>query len=402
MPHAPHRAHPASGCGTPEPDLVGELAQQVLHSLPRSDQRRSGELYIRGLLAARGRKTIRNIASPTGQPADAQRLHHLVTDSTWDWAPVRRALIGQLGTVLRPLAWVVHTSTTPRAGRGAVGGDYFADPRAGAPVRGQRSAGLWAVTSLGAFPADWRLLLSPRWLGDPALRERAGIPEEATDSDSIRSGLDMLDALSAVRSPPHAPVLLDARGARAALVAASLTARGFPYLLRVSGNQMLVPAPARGRRTAEPVTARQLAEAPAEAGSNRLSGVGPSGAPREVTRHACRPAGAAPDAQQPQVLLAEKDPRGHRQTAYWLTDLAGHSTESLMKTAGTPTLVARDAAGTGWRVGLYDFEGRTFAGWHRHATLASVAYAATLLTSELTAPVTDVTCSASVHPREAP
>ncbi|CAM5640480.1 hypothetical protein SAURM35S_09798 [Streptomyces aurantiogriseus] len=42
--------------------------------------------------------------------------------------------------------------------------------------------------------------------------------------------------------------------------------------------------------------------------------------------------------------------------------------------------VARDLATVGDRVGLRDFEGRSFRGWHRHTTLAAVAHAASLLT----------------------
>ena len=66
-------------------------------------------------------------------------------------------------------------------------------------------------------------------------------------------------------------------------------------------------------------------------------------------------------------------------TAFWLTDLTAWPTSALVQLAATSAQVARDATGTGRRTGLYDFEGRTFAGWHRHITLASTAHAAALL-----------------------
>lgn len=37
--------------------------------------------------------------------------------------------------------------------------------------------------------------------------------------------------------------------------------------------------------------------------------------------------------------------------------------------------VVHDGESLGDRVGLRDFEGRSFPGWHRHMTLASVAHA---------------------------
>jgi SRSO17 transposase len=42
--------------------------------------------------------------------------------------------------------------------------------------------------------------------------------------------------------------------------------------------------------------------------------------------------------------------------------------------------VDRDFTGIAEQVGVMDFEGRCFRGWHRHVTLASVAHAAAALT----------------------
>ncbi|MDI9883307.1 transposase [Streptomyces sp. HNM0645] len=353
---------------------MAELARQVLHSLPRSDQRRSGELYIRGLLAAQGRKTIRNVASPTGRTADAQRLHHFISESTWDWIPVRRALADRLAREVQPSAWVVQAVAAPRTCRAPAGPDSGAVPRAGVRVNGQHSVGLWAVTPLGGFPADWRLLLPQRWLDDPRLRARAGIPQDARPLDAVGAGLDMLPGFQ-YGARGHAPVLLDARRTRAAPTVAALGVRGLPHLLRVSASELLVPAGEPPRRTRAAVTAGQLA-ADASA-ATRLATTGPTGAPHEVSRFVCRVPGAG--ASRRSVLLVDKDPRHPRRAAFWLTDLTDHPIDALVRLTRAPGLVAGEAAGTGRRVGLYDFAGRSFAGWHRHTTLASVAHTAALL-----------------------
>ncbi|MFK4149085.1 transposase [Streptomyces sp. NPDC004065] len=376
--------------------VVGELVRQVLGPLPRRDQRRSGELYIRGLLATTGRKSIRNIASRTGAPADAQRLHHLVSDSTWPWRPLRAALAAHMVRLAPPTAWVVHTATTPRTGRTGVGTDYFADPRTGRSVNAQRAVGLWAAGAQGGYPVDWHLRLTARWLDDPRLRRQAGIPEEAAAVDEAEAGIALVLNTARATGPAQPPVLLDARHSGAGRVAARLAAAGIPYLLRISTSQLLVPLTADGRPAGPLATARQLAAGRPTGRWNRIPAPGPAAGVREVARLSCRAADAPPGPRQRQVLLVQTDPHARQDAAFWLTDLVNAPVATLVRLAATPARVARDVTRTGRRVGLYDFEGHTFAGWHRHITLASAAHAAALLaragSPAGSRPLTDVAC----------
>lgn len=367
---------PGGGAGD---DLVGELCRRVLGPLARSDQRRSGELYIRGLLAATGRKSIRNIAAQTGVPADAQRLHHFISDSTWRWRPVRAALAHHVGALAPPLAWVVHTATLPRAGRGGVGVEQFTDPRTGRRVNARCAVGLWAVTAHGACPVDWILRLTPRWLDDPVLRARARLPADAAAVDAVAAGLDMVRATAATAGPHRAPVLLDARHAPAGRVAARLQAGGFPYLLRIAASHPLTPLAADGRDAARVVTARHLAAGPAAGAYGRVRPPGAADGPYDVVRVPCRAYDTPPGPRRRQLLLARRDPYHPERTAYWLTDLTTLPSAALLRLAAAPDGIDRDVSVTGRRHGLHDFDGRTFAGWHRHITLASAAHAAALL-----------------------
>lgn len=262
------------------PDRVADLSQRVLWSMPRRDQRRSGELYVRGLLRATGRKTIRNIASHTGVPADIQRLHHLVTASTWRWSPVRGALARHMGELLDPVAWVLHTATTPRAGPGGVGVDaHCADPRTGRWVNARRSVGLWAATEWGGYPVDWHLELTARWAEDAVLRERAGIPQDARVLDAAAAGVDLAMTTARTAGPPRRPVVLDARPTAAGPLAARLGAGGLPYLLRISASQLLTPVAADGPARGPALTARQLAGAVPWGRWNRVCAAGPGTGP---------------------------------------------------------------------------------------------------------------------------
>lgn len=95
--------------------LLKELCGVLFASLPRSDQRRKGAQYLRGLLGARGRKSIRNIATVVGGPAAEQSLHHFITSSTWDWGPVRQALAQHLARIAPPQAYVLRPMVVPKA-----------------------------------------------------------------------------------------------------------------------------------------------------------------------------------------------------------------------------------------------------------------------------------------------
>jgi hypothetical protein len=63
----------------------------------------------------------------------------------------------------------------------------------------------------------------------------------------------------------------------------------------------------------------------------------------------------------------------------WLTDLAEPGPLRLLGLVGLGRRVERTGMARAEQVGIRDFVGRSFAGWHRHATLASVAHAVTEL-----------------------
>ena len=110
-----------------------DLCDDILAGLPRSDQRRRGREYVRGLLVARGRKSIRNIAAISTEPAAEQALHHFVSDSTWDWMPVRRALGRHVTRNCGARTWVLHPTLIRKAGTHSVGVGRRYSPGLGSP-----------------------------------------------------------------------------------------------------------------------------------------------------------------------------------------------------------------------------------------------------------------------------
>jgi SRSO17 transposase len=92
----------------------------MLESLPRKDQRASGECYLRGLMLDGRRKSIQPMAQRLGE-VHYQALHHFVGVSPWDWRPVRRRLAERLVGALAPTAWAVDDTGFPKDGEHSVG-----------------------------------------------------------------------------------------------------------------------------------------------------------------------------------------------------------------------------------------------------------------------------------------
>jgi SRSO17 transposase len=107
---------------------LGAFAEDLFASLPRKDQRRWGQTYLRGLLLDGKRKSIEPIAKrlARGDPeADAyaleQALQQFVNQSPWDPVPVRRRLAQRMTAAIGPAAWVIDDTGFPKFGRWSVG-----------------------------------------------------------------------------------------------------------------------------------------------------------------------------------------------------------------------------------------------------------------------------------------
>ncbi|MEV8440600.1 transposase [Actinosynnema sp. NPDC051121] len=400
----------------PHDPVRDELGSALFASFAREDQRRKGFEYLNGLLRARGRKSIRNIAQAVGGQATEQYLHHFISDSTWCWGPVRRALAEHVLRVAEPEAWVVRPMLIPKAGKHSVGVARRFCPELGQTLNAQQAMGLWAASDELTVPVDWRLHLSQAWVQDQGRRSRAAIPEQVraeTDGEcAVEAFLDA-DARSAF---PDRPLVLDARGMDVHAAVARLHP-ATPLLVRISGTQRFtVLDPAASRRGAEPLPARQIIAmaresrkpvagrwpllaatvrvgVPGQGGGNLVrvaSGhggsaggltqvglSGPAGRPVDPVR------GAVIGWVGDLVLLGVGSAGGSWPTELWLSNQPDADAATLLHTSRFLDRVDHDFARFGDRVGLRDFTGRSFAGWHRHTTLASAALAVLALSDSI-------------------
>ncbi|GGZ97852.1 IS701 family transposase [Streptomyces echinoruber] len=358
-----------------------ELATTLFATLPRSDQRRKGEEYIRGLLATKGRKSIRNMAAPVGGSAREQSLHHFVSNSTWHWMPVRRALARYVVRSALPEAYVVHTMVIPKAGGNSVGVYRCYVPQFG-QIRGvQRAVGVWAAAQATSVPVNWRLHIPQDWLENGIRRRQAAIPDDVREETPEESAAA---ALLATRDwgLPARPAVLDARGMDVPALVRRLRSAGVPYLVRIDGVLRLAPAdPARfGRGVAEALPARQIMAA---AGLLRRPVVwrdhGPGHALRTAPVATVRVRGtgraAGPRGTDDLLLLGVGDGGRPWPAELWLTDLTEAGPVALLRLSRLLDRVERDFRDISERVGIRDYAGRSYCGWHRHTTLASAAHA---------------------------
>ncbi|MFE3875834.1 transposase [Kitasatospora sp. NPDC059146] len=314
--------------------VLDELSEVLFAPLPRSDQRAKGALYLRGLIAAEGRKSIRNIAAQVGGPELAQSLHHFIAASTWDWEPVSRALQRHADNELRFTAWVVQALPVPRKGRQAIGMWGVASDVT-VPVRwhlvpfGQAAAGCVAAAARVCDPST----IGPR----PVVLDLPGAELGPVFDRYARAGAPLLSAV-----PATLPVLDQGAGRGAGRGGRSLPAGRVLQLHRMLRRPVEWTDPATG--------------------AVRRSLVG--GVPVEW-------------AGLPLLLLGQWDAGQEQPVGCWLTNLTATPLGVLLRLAKLPRRVEQDFAGSASHVGaLDDYEGRGADGWHRHMTLAAAAHVA--------------------------
>jgi SRSO17 transposase len=293
------------------------------------------------------------------------------------------------------------------------------------------------VNERASCAADWRLFCPQSWddtkLGDTAeaararlRRERAGIPDAVRHTEKWRLALEMIDEMT---GPAGWGVLeeITATGGRRPVVVGDagygdnttfrleLTGRGWHYVMAVHGTTSAYSHAAapeaivyrgRGRPPvpryrAKPLSLRQLAivhAAQAQPVTWRQGTKATRGNPTAaMTSHflaiRVRPANRgiprADDGNLPDCwLLAEWPPEADEPTDYWLSTLPEDTpVTELVRLAKIRWRIEHDYRELKNGLGLDHFEGRSYAGWHRHVTLAALAQAfCTMLRTDPKAP----------------
>ncbi|MGA8453933.1 MAG: IS701 family transposase [Streptosporangiaceae bacterium] len=411
------------------------FAEEMLGGLARSDQQAAGELYVRGLLTDGRRKSMVPMAERLG--IDHQRLQQFITSSTWDYTRVR-ANVARWFAASQPVeALVVDDTGFPKDGPASpcVARQYSGT--LGKIGNCQVGVSAHLVNEHASCAADWRLFCPESWddlaLADPVAaaaarrrRELSRIPGQVRHTEKWRLALEMIEEMTGpggwglleqvtVAGGARPVAVADAGYGDNALFREELTAAGWQYVVAVKGTTSAHPAeavpqtapyagrgqPPKAAYPHPPVNLRQLAIAAAgqirpvawRQGTRTTRGNPEAAMTSHFLAIRVRPAGRHVPRQADRSLpacwlLAEWPPHAGEPTDYWLSTLpADTPIEELVRLAKIRWRIEHDYRELKTGLGLDHFEGRSFAGWHRHVTLAALAQAfCTLLRTDPKAP----------------
>ncbi|MFD7748762.1 IS701 family transposase [Streptomyces sp. NPDC059698] len=394
----------------------GELegfAAEVFEPFARNDQRRWGQVYLRGLLMDGQRKSVEPMAARLGEDGNRQALAHFVTTSPWDPAHVRARLAWRMEKAIRPTALVFDDTGFLKDGNASACVSRQYTGTAGKVTNCRVGVSLHMASGHASAAVDWRLFLPETWApgsvrADPdkvARRTACGIPDDIGHVEKWQLALDMLDETRSwgIEVPL---AIADAGYGDAAAFRLGLQARGLNYVVGISTTMSAQPGEAvpvtevysgTGRPPAakypdKPQSVKQLvlaaghrAAKPVQWREGSRPGTGRSGFKRMYSRFVAlriRPAGrevrqAAEGPELPECWLLAEWPAGQGEPVqFWLSDLpADTPLTTLVRLAKLRWRIEHDYREMKQALGLAHFEGRTWGGWHHHVTLVSVAHA---------------------------
>lgn len=362
--------------------------------------------YCTGLLLPGERKTIEPMAArlaPDNVGRTHQSLHHFVADAPWDdgqmLAAVRRQVLPAMQKNGPVVAWIVDETGFPKQGSQSVGvARQYCGP-AGRHHNCQVAVSLSVATWSSSLPIAWRLYLPEFWCEDSEGREQAGVPKELAYRTKPEIALEQLQRAVAQKVAVGI-VLVDTGYGNSIEFRTAVTELGLQYVAGIEssttvwkpGEQPLPPrprkpgsrglAPKRLQRNAdyEPVSVKELAlRLPAQAWKHIGWRQGSEGVLRSrFGAVRVRPAHRdykRPDPQPEQWLLIEWPNRASEPAKCWLSTVPEKtSLKALVKIAKHRWIIERDYEELKQELGLGHYEGRSWRGFHHHATLCIAAY----------------------------
>jgi SRSO17 transposase len=365
--------------------------------------------YLMGVLLPGERKSMEPIAErldPLHTEAQNARIQRMITDSVWDHRVVLRATrdfaLPLLSTKGGLEAWIVDDTTFPKKGTHSVGVAHQYCGNLGKTANCQDAVSVSLANHFAGLPVEYQLYLPKEWTDDPARCKVAGVPPEMTFKKKWEIAIALIDNLMR-EGVPKAPFLGDAAYGDVVAFRRALTEKGFQYALGINTNNTiwppdwvpLPPAPRQRKRGRPERSWQPNPEFPAikvDAFARSL----PTEAWQEVpwregtqgpltSRFAAvriRPAqersgsGTIQRIPDEEWLLVEWPTGEEKPTKYWLSTMpADMPIAQLVDLAKLRWRIEQDYEELKQEVGLGDFEGRTWRGFHHHAALCIAAYA---------------------------
>ncbi len=371
--------------------------------------------YCTGLLLPGKRKSVEPMAArlrPDRTSAEHQSLLHFVGQSPWHHeallAAVRASVLPVITADHQIEAWIVDDTGMPKKGKHSVGVARQYCGQLGKQDNCQVAVSLSVATSQSSLPVAWQLYLPQSWCGDGAAevarRRAAKVPDDIVFRTKPEIAFGQITSALAAGIAPGV-ILADAAYGNSSAFRDGLTAAGLTFMVGVQGTLTAwppglapvvasLPGPGRPsrhlRRGGDGAPAAQvaaLAEAlPAEAWrevawrqgaaeelSSRFAALRVRPAQGDLRGEHRDDHRSEPRAEQ--WLLIEWPLEDGEGMKFWFSTLpAETSIKRLVYVAKLRWLIERDYQELKQEVGLGDYEGRSWRGFHHHGALCIAAY----------------------------
>lgn len=406
---------------------LSAFLDEMLDGQGRPERRRALGCYITGLLLDGERKSIQPMAARlTDNPAEAdamrQRLKDCVAESRWSEVELQRRFAIKLDRELPGLEVIVVDDTGfAKKGKYSVGVARQYSGTLGRTDNCQVMPSVHLAGDLGSVMIASRLYLPKEWTDDRARCRAAGVPDDVEFKTKWQIALDLIDQTLSF-GITRRPVLADAGYGESVEFRDGLTQRGLMYVVGIPNNHLIWPpgtnprppkwhsGPRGGRpRTVwrdgnkQPIRIAELVKGiPRERYKTVSWREGARGKlSSKFLAYRVRPAEKHERGRQPgdvQWLLCEWQSSDTEPRFYLSTLPASLSLKELVRITKQRWRVERDYQDLKGEVGLDHFEGRTWRGFHRHATLCAVAHGFLALRRALFPPIQDEVDAAGSAP----
>jgi SRSO17 transposase len=362
------------------------------------------EAYCIGLLLPGERKSVEPMAAitaPERVSAQHQSMLHFISQGGWSdekvLGKVREMVLPEMGRHGPIEAWIIDDTGFPKQGKHSVGVARQYCGQLGKQDNCQVAVTLSLANHHASLPVTYRLYLPKEWADDAARRRKVGVPDDIDFKTKPEIALEQVRwALEA--GLPRGIVLMDAGYGASTDLRASITALDLPYVagigpqttVWVAGEEPLPPKQWTGRgrptklmrrdATHQPISVKDVALNLPKSTWRKVTWREGAAAPlssryaRVRVRAAHRDYRLAESRSEEWLLIewpkSEKEP-----TKYWLSTLPKDiSFLRLVDYAKLRWRIEHDYKELKQEVGLGNFEGRGWRGFHHHAAMSIAVY----------------------------
>jgi SRSO17 transposase len=353
--------------------------------------------YLRGLLLHSGRKNTESIALTFGD-GQVQPLQQFLASSPWDCRPAQQEIQAVFAETLVPSTdrWslgtvgVIDESSFPKKGTHSVGVARQWCGRLGKKDNCQVGVYLVGVTPAGTALLDHQIYLTEEWVLDKQRRQEVGIPRSVVFRTKPQLALDLHARVRAAGQVSLDWLVFDEGYGRDGPFLGDLERRRQRYVGEVPVTTTVwtedpasqVPEySGRGRQPTRPVrdsvrSVKAVAESlPAEAWRVLCLRDG-SGEPVAFEFAAVRVWAMRDQKPGPPIwLLIRRPVGGEGEVKYYVSNAPAEvPLETLALVSGCRMRVEEYFEDGKGYLGMGQYEGRSWAGWHHHMTLVAIAH----------------------------